>query len=305
MIDPVTLDEVVNRWICQRAAATATGSCTGDGAGDGYAGDSVVQRLQAVAVDGKEVRGAKHGGGSKTFLMATFDHRTGTVVGQEAVEAKTNEIPHLPVLLDRLGPLQGRVITADALHTLPQQAQAITDRGGHYLFTVKTNAKALHQNASSIGWAARTPQHRAQEKAHGRTSTWETTVACAPARLGFPKAAQIMRVQRGRLDHANPEQATGEIVYAVTSLKAQQASPAQLAGLLRGHWGIENRLHWVCDTAYDEDTSQIRAGKSAHVMATIRNLAISVYRLAGHTNIIATLRHYGRDPQLAADLTGL
>lgn len=284
--DPVALDTAVNGWV-QQWAQTGTG-----------------EGVQAVAVDGKEVRGAKHGAGTRVFLMAALDHHTGTVLAQEPVGDKTNEIPHLPLLLDKLQDLQNTVITADALHTLPQQAAAITARGGHYLFTVKTNARALHAHLSSVSWARHPRQYHAREKAHGRTSSWEATVLPAPARITFPAAAQIMRLQRGRTDHDTGE-GTGEIVYAITSLPPGTATPAQLAGLLRGHWCIENRLHWVRDTAYAEDTSQIRTGTAAHVMAGLRNLAISIHRLAGHTNITAALRHYARDPKRAAELTGL
>lgn len=221
---------------------------------------------------------------------------------------KTNEIPHLPALLDKLDPtgngLDGLVITADALHTLPQQAHAITSRGGHYLFTVKANAKTLRSQIASANWAPNQPQYRTSEKAHGRTSTWEVTTLNAPARIDFPDSRQILRIQRGRAEH-HTGQDTGEIVYAITSLPPEMADAAALAGLLRGHWGIENRLHWVRDTAYNEDASQVRAGHGAHVMASLRNLAISILRLAGHTNITAALRHYGRDPQRATKLTGL
>lgn len=285
-LDPVALDGAISGWITHLARATTVGD-TG---------------VQAIAVDGKEVRGAKHGGGQKVFLMAALHHRTGTVQAQEAVGDKTNEIPHLPGLLDKLGDLPNTVITADALHTLAQQATAITDRGGHYLFTVKTNARTLHQQLCSVSWSRQAPQYRTQEKAHGRTSSWEATAITAPARICFPAAAQLLRLHRGRTDHG---ETTGEIVYAITSLPPDKATAAELAMLLRGHWGIENRLHWIRDTAYTEDTSQIRTGTAAHAMASIRNLAISIHRLAGHTNITATLRHYGRDPQLAADLTGL
>src|SRR5699024_11084452 len=119
-IDAVAFDTVVSAWISTRARST-----------------TVHSDPEAIAVDGKEVRGAKHAGGAKTVLMAALDHDTGTVLAQESVHEKTNEITHLPGLLDSLGPLDGRVVTADALHTLAQQATAITDRGGHYLFTVK------------------------------------------------------------------------------------------------------------------------------------------------------------------------
>lgn len=115
-----------------------------------------------------------------------------------------------------------------------------------------------------------------------------------------------MRVQRGRHEHHHrDEETTGEFVCAITSLPPSTASLKTLAQLLRGHWGIENRLHWVRDTAYSEDISQVRTGKAAYVMASLRNLSISVHRLAGATNITAALRHYGRDSHRAVQFTGL
>lgn len=286
-IDAAAFDAAVSSWIAARARSTTAHS-----------------DLEAIAVDGKEVRGAKHAGGTKTVLMAGLDHDTGTVLAQESVHEKTNEITHLPGLLDSLGPLDGRVVTADALHTLAQQATAITDRGGHYLLTVKSNAKQLYDQIAACRWTRRKSGYRHTEKAHGRTTSWDMTTAPAGTRIEFPGAAQIMRVQRGRHEHHNNE-ATGEVVYAITSLPATKATPEQLANLLRGHWGIENRLHWVRDTAYAEDASQIHAGTAAHLMASLRNLAISIHRLAGHKNITAALRHYARHPKLAAQLTGL
>ena len=198
------------------------------------------------------------------------------------------------------------MITADAMHTLTQQATAITDAGGHYLFTVKTNSKALHTQISQAGWAQRKPQYTHREKAHGRISTWAVTAMTAPAYVQFPKAGQIIRIHRSRHETRHTAgEATGEFVYAITSLPAKTAGPAALARLVRGHWGIENRLHWIRDTAYSEDTSQVRKGTTAHLMASLRNLAISIHRLTGEPNITAAIRHYGRDPHLAAELTGL
>jgi Transposase DDE domain len=85
-------------------------------------------------------------------------------------------------------------------------------------------------------------------------------------------------------------------VYAVTSLAIGSVSPAQLAGYLRGHWRIENQLHWVGDVTFDEDRCQARSGNLSRALATLRNLAISVLRLAGIANLTAAVRHNGRDP---------
>ena len=85
-------------------------------------------------------------------------------------------------------------------------------------------------------------------------------------------------------------------VYAVTSLALGTASPAQLAGWLRGHWRIENQLHWVRDVTFDEDRSHARSGNLPRTMATLRNLAISLLRLAGVGNVAAALRHTAATP---------
>ena len=93
---PELLDTVINQWVHTRTQAHNNGT--------GARG--------AVAVDGKEVRGAKNGNGPRVFLFAALDHSTGTVIGQESIGEKTNEIPHFGPLLDRIGDLAGMVVTA-------------------------------------------------------------------------------------------------------------------------------------------------------------------------------------------------
>ena len=87
-----------------------------------------------------------------------------------------------------------------------------------------------------------------------------------------------------------------ETVYVITSLPTHQANPAELAAWIKGHWKIENQLHWVRDVTFAEDFSQARTGAGPHTMASLRNLAISVLRLDGHTNIAKATRHNGRQP---------
>lgn len=261
-------------------------------------------RPRAVAIDGKEVRGAKNADGERVFLMAALDHDTGCVIGQEFVGAKTNEIPHFPRLLDQLGDITGMVVTADALHTLGQQAEALHARGAHYAFTVKANQPGLRDRIASQTWAMLAPQHTLREKGHGRTTTWQITVQRAQAWIRFPHAKQTIRLTRDRTDHRTGD-ATREHVYAITSLSPDEASPSELAALIRGHWGIENRLHWVRDVTYDEDRSQIRTRNGPRVMVALRNLAISIHRLAGATSIAHATRAAMREPEIARHLTGL
>lgn len=105
--------------------------------------------------------------------------------------------------------------------------------------------------------------------------------------------------------HHRTGETTREQIYAITSLTPAQASPENLAALIRGHWVIENRLHWVRDVTYDEDRSQIRTANGPRIMATIRNLAISIHRLTGATNIAKATRTAMRNPEHARQLTGL
>lgn len=95
-----------------------------------------------------------------------------------------------------------------------------------------------------------------------------------------------------------------ETAYLITSLSPQQAGPQRLLELNRGHWEIENRNHWVRDVTFDEDRSQIRTGTGPHLMACLRNFAISLLRLAKYENIAAALRELGARPHLALRLIG-
>jgi hypothetical protein len=96
-----------------------------------------------------------------------------------------------------------------------------------------------------------------------------------------------------------------EVVYAVTSLTPEAADAKRLLAINRGHWCIENRLHWVRDVTFDEDRSQVRTGSGPQVMATLRNLAISLLRLQDVNNIAKSLRSFGRNPERAIRLLGL
>ena len=95
---------------------------------------------------------------------------------------------------------------------------------------------------------------------------------------------------------------TVEVVYLSTSMPMTSAAPSQVTAWIRGHWAIENRLHWVRDVTFDEDRSTIRTGTTPRVMATLRNTAVSILRLAGHTSIATALRHHSRNPHRPIDL---
>jgi hypothetical protein len=110
-----------------------------------------------VAADGKTLRGSGSSGpqgdaGAQRHLLTVFDHTHGIVLGQVDVDAKTNEVPMLPVLLDQVD-LAGTVLTADALHAVRSHATYLHGRGAHYVLTVKPNQKALHAQLVRLPWA--------------------------------------------------------------------------------------------------------------------------------------------------------
>ncbi|MER5360132.1 transposase [Streptomyces sp. NPDC002785] len=121
--------------------------------------------------------------------------------------------------------------------------------------------------------------------------------------LLFPGARQSIQIMRRRTDRKTGK-TTVKTVHAVTSPTAEQASPAQLATLIRDHWQIE-ALHHVRDTTFAEDASQLRTGNAPRAMAIWRNLAIGALRLAGATNIAAALRYNARNADRPLSLLGL
>lgn len=147
------------------------------------------------------------------------------------------------------------------------------------------------------------PEHTTTSRGHGRIDHRATSTAPAPPDL-FPHAQQIIRIYRERCDLDDVVRST-ETAYYLTSLDADHANPAELDHLVRGHWGIENRVHYVRDVTFDEDRSQAWTGNGPRTLATCRNLAISALRLNGHTNIAKALRHIARNITRALTILGL
>ncbi len=250
----------------------------------------VVDQRRVIAIDGKTVRGARTRDSTGPHLVAAFDHGSGTVLGQLAVTAKSNEIPAVRTLLATFD-LAGVVVSVDAMHTQTDTAQSIVEAGGDYVFTVKGNQPKLYAACKALPWPD-VPGRRVTSKGHGRRVTRTIKVVTAPAWIEFSGAAQLAQVRRTVTKKGKK---TVEVVYLITSADPRTASPTTLAAWVQGHWAIENKLHWVRDVTFDEDRSQVRTGAGPQVMATLRNLAISLLRLDGWTNIARALRHHAAD----------
>ncbi len=260
---------------------------------------------QGLAVDGKTLRGGHDGERKAPHLLSAVLHQAGLVLAQQAVGEKTNEIPCLQPLLAGL-PLAGAVVTADSLHTQAKTARYLVDeKHADYLLTVKDNQPTLKQDIQTLGLEAVPPQLTDTDKGHGRIETrsiWTSTELVGY--LEFPHVAQVFRVERHTTDLAGQHPRT-EVAYGITSLTPAKADPARLLALNRAPWAIENRVHWVRDVTFDEDRSRVRKGAGAHVMASLRNVAISLLRLAGAANIAEALRDCTWNSAQAFRLIGL
>lgn len=120
--------------------------------------------------------------------------------------------------------------------------------------------------------------------------------------LDWPQVQQVCCVER-RVTRKGVTRE--ETAYAITSLSPKKADALRLLQVWRGHWGIENRLHYVRDVTMKEDASQVRSGSAPEVMAALRNVVLGLLRQAGATNIAAALRHYSYKPMEALTLLGV
>lgn len=259
---------------------------------------------EAVALDGKTVRGARTDTQAAPHLLSVSTHTTQETLVQVRVDDKTNEIPVAQDLLPHLA-LRGRVVTADALHTQTALAQTVLDHGGTYLLTVKDNQPRLHAELVAYFADPRATMRTAQtiDRRRGRT---ETRTLCASARLSaylrayfpFPRLAQIARLIRTVRTKGTT---TTDTSYLITALPPRRADPARLLTLIRGHWTVESR-HWLRDVTFGEDRSPLRSGAAPQIMAALRNLALTLIRRTGTAAIAAFRQHLRSRPTKALRL---
>lgn len=262
----------------------------------------------ALAVDGKTLRGSKKQGAPGAHLLSVLSHRLGLTLRQQAVDDKTNEIKGVETVLEQIV-LTGRVLTMDALLTQRQVARTIVKQGGDYVMIVKDNQPKLKEDIELVFTLP--PAGDRQESVytvdigHGRVETRNLTTS--EALVGYsdwPGMAQVFEIGRHVIMKKTGQERV-EVVYGVTSLRPEQADPGRLLELVRSHWRIENQSHWVRDVTFDEDRSQVRCGNIPQLMAALRNTAIGLLRGAGHTNIAAACRRMAAQPALALALIGI
>jgi predicted transposase YbfD/YdcC len=287
---------------------------------DPWAGPDGPQLRPGLAVDGKAIRGAIGPDRVIPYLLAAATHTDCVVVAERAIGPKSNEVPQFQPLLRglaKVSDLTGWVITADAGHTVRAHAKFIHDElHAHFVMTAKENTPKVFARLNAMPWGTTPIAHTTTETGHGRREKRTIRVLDAPDDLDFPHVAQVFLIERTtiRTVYRRPKNSKKvkktKVTYCVaalgmTSLTAEQASPEHLAGYVRSHWSIENKIHWVRDVTYREDYSRIRTGSRPRIMATLRNLAIGLIRQAGHTRIAATIRQIRNSPHLIYALMGL
>lgn len=263
----------------------------------------------AIAIDGKTLRGSKKQGAPGAHLLSALAHRVGVTLAQQAVDDKTNEIP---VVLDLLHDLvlKGRIVTMDALLTQRQIAQQIVDADGDYVMVVKANQPQLLDDIETVFALPPMPGERRTvaetlDLGHGRIEQRGLQTSNILAGYSdWPGLAQVFRLERQVILKKTGE-VRQDVVAGVTSLTPERADAARLLALVRGQWHIENQSHWVRDVTFDEDRSQVRCGHIPQVMAALRNTVIGLMRWAGYTNMAAACRRFAAQPTAALHLIGI
>ena len=259
-LDPQQLEQGLLRW-AQALATTA--AATGG----------------VVAIDGKTVRAARQPGERAAHLVSAWASASRLVLGQAAVDAKSNEIAAIPVVLEQLD-LTDQVVTIDAMGCQTAIAAQIVEGGGDYVLALKDNQPELRRHVAD-SFALATPGDRSRQidKGHGRVEVRTCRTITDPAILtwldpagAWPKLGCLVEVVGERRGGGEASRHTR---YYLSSLAGDART---LAHAVRSHWGIENRVHWVLDVAFREDASRARVGHSAANLALIRKLALNLLR---------------------------
>lgn len=227
----------------------------------------------------------------------------------EADAAHQAELTLVPALLAAL-PLVGRVVTGDALYCQRALCARIRAAQGHYLFVLQANQPTLLAEVALLfdqpppgAVFATAFSHATHGSRYEERRLWVSSALTSYLAdlLDWPDLRQVIRLERVCVERGAT---TRQVRHLVTSLPASVPADCLLA-LARGHWAIENRLHYVRDVTCGEDASAIRSGSAPQVMAALRSAHLALLRLAGWRNIAAARRHYAWSPGEAFHLLGL
>lgn len=265
-----------------------------------------------ITIDGKTVRGTIAGGELRgTHLLAAYLPESGLVLMEVAVDKKENEITAAPRVLQHLD-LSGAIVIADAMHAQRQISVQIVESGGDFIWTIKGNQARTQ-------WAIqRLFSHEVANLKKGAPLGKDFQMACLPTAkrhgriekrsilvsqvlndyLDWPHVAQVFRIEREVWrDHGKHK--SRQVVFGLTSLAPQQASPMRLLELVRSYWGIENGLHYRRDVTLREDATRAVVGHTGHNLAIFNNLVIALCLSNGWQSLPKARRFYCAFPDQA------
>lgn len=257
-----------------------------------------VERLtvgQVVAVDGKTLRRShdRANGQEAIAMVSAWASTNGVVLGQLKVDDKSNEIPAIPQLLDRLA-IAGCIVTIDAIGCQTKIVQKIIEKQADYVLPVKENQGRLYDTLEQLfedpaesRWVS-FDHHQTVEKGHNRLETrqcWATCDQDYVQYIGSLAAWQGVRsIAMVEAERCSGQERTVKRRYFISSL---EGNAEQLLYAIRGHWGIENQLHWVLDIAFREDECRLRTGNGAQNFAVLRHIALNLLR--GEQTLVASI----------------
>ena len=273
----------------------------------GWVRESWPEKADLVAIDGKTSRRShdRSAGAGPLHLVSAFATTARLVLAQEAVPDKANELAAIPPLLERLGAeegLKGALVSIDAIATNADIAEAITGQGADWLLAVKANQPRLRAEVeAAFAEAGELETHIDLDKGHGRIEERRTSVLREldwldgarrfPGELRLPGAACLVRAET-RVAAKGATRTETRFFISSRALTTAEAAEA-----IRGHWAIENRLHWVLDVTFADDQSRLRKGHGARNMATVRHFALNLVRTATDRRSIKSRRKIaGWDP---------
>lgn len=240
---------------------------------------------EIIALDGKTACGSRDtaNGVSAIHVVSAFSCRLGLTLGQVKTEAKSNEIAAVPLLIDMLD-LRGATVTLDAMGCQKALAEQIVDGDAHYVFGLKGNQGNLHEAAQQLFAQTEWQNykefdqigHVAEDTGHGRTERRRTIALACPDTAPYDAWAGLQSVIMVESMRQTKDSVTAEKRYFVSSLPPDAT---HLAQVIRGHWAIENRLHWCLDVTFGEDACRNRTGYAPENLNIVRKIAMNLLRL--------------------------
>lgn len=271
-----------------------------------FAKANKIELSGVLAVDGKALRGAYERGSKATplHLVNVFAVDARMALAQKKAPGRNETAGALEVLA--LLDLQGCIVTADALHCTRAFASKVLERGGDYVLAAKGNRAPLHeaiiQQFTRSG--KRSSIQQAEHSGHDRSETRRATVIRNTSRAAlhdFPGIAAIGRVTSRRRVRGQPADAPLVRYYVLSKYMA----PKKLLQITRGHWGIENKLHWVLDVHFAEDSNRARKDNAPENLAIMRRIALNILQASPNpASIRRKIKRAGWDDSFLLELLG-